>query len=87
MNQRPAADEKPGVDPLLANGLRQSLRYNAMKSQEADDAYVVQSVYRYHTGIRPDLDGAGLAARAAQVPEPATSLRTGRGADTDHRTR
>ncbi len=26
-----------------------------MKSQDGDDAYVVQSVYRYHSAIRPDL--------------------------------
>jgi N-(5-amino-5-carboxypentanoyl)-L-cysteinyl-D-valine synthase len=51
----PGVDEEPIAAPPLANGLQQGLLYHAMKSQEGDDAYVVQSVFRYQTAIRPDL--------------------------------
>ncbi|MER5357252.1 amino acid adenylation domain-containing protein [Streptomyces sp. NPDC002785] len=40
---------------LLANGLQQGLLYHALKRRNGDDAYVMQSVHRYHCGIRPDL--------------------------------
>ncbi|GHH81085.1 surfactin synthase subunit 1 [Streptomyces sulfonofaciens] len=40
---------------LLANGLQQGLLYHALKRRNGDDAYVMQSVHRYHCAIRPDL--------------------------------
>ncbi|MER7045409.1 amino acid adenylation domain-containing protein [Streptomyces jumonjinensis] len=40
---------------LLANGLQQGLLYHALKRRNGDDAYVMQSVHRYHCEIRPDL--------------------------------
>jgi N-(5-amino-5-carboxypentanoyl)-L-cysteinyl-D-valine synthase len=58
---------------LLANGLQQGLLYHAMKSADGDDAYVVQSVYRYHCLIDPDL--MRLAWRYAQRRYPSLRLR------------
>ncbi|WP_439373841.1 amino acid adenylation domain-containing protein [Bradyrhizobium sp. DASA03120] len=40
---------------LRANGLQQGLMYHALKSGGLDDAYVVQSVYRYQSALKPDL--------------------------------
>ncbi|MFC7817452.1 amino acid adenylation domain-containing protein [Streptomyces sp. NPDC057367] len=40
---------------LVANGLQQGLLYHALKRGHGDDAYVMQSVHRYHCRIRPDL--------------------------------
>ena len=40
---------------LPANGLQQGLLFHAMKSGGGDDAYVMQSIYRYRSAIRPDL--------------------------------
>ena len=40
---------------LLASGLQQGLMYHALKSSPGDDAYVMQSVYRYHSPIDPDV--------------------------------
>ncbi|WP_046503286.1 non-ribosomal peptide synthetase [Streptomyces odonnellii] len=48
----PAEGESVG---LLANGLQQGLLYHALKRRNGDDAYVMQSVHRYHCAIRPDL--------------------------------
>ncbi|MFB7273144.1 amino acid adenylation domain-containing protein [Streptomyces sp. NPDC056244] len=54
-----AADERASADGesvrLLANGLQQGLLYHALKRRNGDDAYVMQSVHRYHCRIRPDL--------------------------------
>jgi len=65
--------EKPGAGSLIANGLQQGLLYHAMTSQEGDDAYVVQSVYRYRSGIRPDL--MEQAWRHARRKYPSLRLR------------
>jgi N-(5-amino-5-carboxypentanoyl)-L-cysteinyl-D-valine synthase len=70
---RSRADEEPSASFPLANGMQQSLLYHAMKSQSGDDAYVVQSVYRYHTSIRPDL--MELAWRHARRMFPSLRLR------------
>ncbi|MDN5789780.1 MAG: amino acid adenylation domain-containing protein, partial [Micrococcales bacterium] len=51
----PGADGVADADSPTANGLQQSLLYHALRREDGDDAYVVQSVYRYHTQIRPDL--------------------------------
>jgi N-(5-amino-5-carboxypentanoyl)-L-cysteinyl-D-valine synthase len=40
---------------LLANGLQQGLMFHSLKSSPGDDAYVMQSVYRYRCSIRPEL--------------------------------
>jgi N-(5-amino-5-carboxypentanoyl)-L-cysteinyl-D-valine synthase len=50
-------DEAIAAHPvrLLANGLQQGLMYHALKSSSEDDAYVMQSVYRYHRPIHPEL--------------------------------
>ncbi|MFE0171114.1 amino acid adenylation domain-containing protein [Streptomyces sp. NPDC059002] len=54
----PAAERDPADgEPvrLLANGLQQGLLYHALKRRNGDDAYVMQSVHRYHCAIRPEL--------------------------------
>ena len=43
-----------GCVRLRANGLQQGLMYHAMKAGDGDDAYVVQSVYRYHCVLCPE---------------------------------
>nr|WP_267807610.1 non-ribosomal peptide synthetase [Streptomyces tirandamycinicus]MCY0983749.1 amino acid adenylation domain-containing protein [Streptomyces tirandamycinicus] len=59
---QPAARPAPGHLPaegdttrLLANGLQQGLLYHALKRGHGDDAYVMQSVHRYHRPIRAEL--------------------------------
>lgn len=72
----PAAADVPedgGPVKLLANGLQQGLMYNALKSETGDDAYVMQSVYRYRCPIRPDL--MEQAWRHAQAKYPSLRLR------------
>jgi N-(5-amino-5-carboxypentanoyl)-L-cysteinyl-D-valine synthase len=50
-------DEVTAAQPvrLLAGGLQQGLMYHALKSSSEDDAYVMQSVYRYRRPINPEL--------------------------------
>jgi N-(5-amino-5-carboxypentanoyl)-L-cysteinyl-D-valine synthase len=69
-NEAPAGG---GPRRLLANGLQQGLLYHSMKSPDGDDAYVVQSVYRYHSRIRADL--MEQAWRHAQRRYPSLRLR------------
>ncbi|BCB88657.1 hypothetical protein Psuf_059700 [Phytohabitans suffuscus] len=66
------SDDDSRPRDLLANGLQQGLLYHAMKSVD-DDAYVVQSVYRYHSLIDPDL--MRQAWRYAQRRYPSLRLR------------
>ena len=47
--------DPPGPVRLLANGLQQGLMYHALKSSPGDDAYVMQSVYRYHRPVNAEL--------------------------------
>ncbi|AEW98055.1 MULTISPECIES: non-ribosomal peptide synthetase [Streptomycetaceae] len=60
----PAPDPGPDAVPepadgepvrLLAGGLQQGLLYHALKRRHGDDAYVMQSVHRYHCRIDPEL--------------------------------
>lgn len=59
----PGEDDEPVAMPpsdgravkLPANGLQQGLVYHALKSEPGDDAYVMQSVYRYRCPIRAEL--------------------------------
>jgi N-(5-amino-5-carboxypentanoyl)-L-cysteinyl-D-valine synthase len=76
----PDPDEQGDTTPvdtsaqsLPANGLQQGLLYHSMKETDGDDAYVVQSVYRYHTAIRPDL--MQQAWQLAQRRYPSLRLR------------
>lgn len=69
----------PATDPVLVGGslptnsLQQGLLYHALKRQPGDDAYVVQSEYRYHTKIQPHL--MQEAWRHAQRRFPGLRLR------------
>ncbi|UJW29241.1 amino acid adenylation domain-containing protein [Saccharothrix sp. AJ9571] len=64
-----------GSEPvrMLANGLQQGLLYHHLKTAGGDDAYVVQSVHRYHAPIRPEL--MKDAWQAARQSYPALRLR------------
>lgn len=77
---RPEDDEPPATPSsdhqpvkLPANGLQQGLVYHALKSDPADDAYVMQSVYRYRCSIRAEL--MEQAWKYAQRTYPSLRLR------------
>ncbi|MDX3853441.1 non-ribosomal peptide synthetase [Streptomyces sp. AK02-01A] len=64
LDQRQGQEPEPAVEQvpaegesgrLIANGLQQGLLYHALKRANGDDAYVMQSVHRYHCRIRPDV--------------------------------
>ena len=71
----PVRNSLPAIDQaikLQANGLQQGLMYHAMKN-EGDDAYVMQTVYRYNCTIDPNQ--MNQAWRCAQVKYPSLRLR------------
>lgn len=58
---------------FLANGLQQGLMYHSMKSSKSDDAYIMQTVYRYRCSVNPVL--MKEAWHYAQVKYPSLRLR------------
>ena len=53
--QLPASESNKEVDSFyLPNSLQQGLMYHYLKQGDFDNAYVIQSLYRYKTKISPD---------------------------------
>ena len=86
LEQQPPGVMQPGQPPiepdapipsqpvrLPANGVQQGLMYHALKSGPGDDAYVMQSLYRYRCLINPDL--LKRAWSCAQRKYPSLRLR------------